>query len=275
MLVAVVLFVVMDALGKYLSLRYPVIQVVWARYAFHLLAMAPILLHPRVTVLTNRLGLQLLRSMCLLGTTFLFYSAVQHIPLATANAIAFVGPLLVTALSVPLLGERVGPRRWAAVFVGFIGVMVIIRPGAGMRDWAMLLPVGVAVCFAFYQITTRLLSRTDAALTTLFWTGAGGLLVSTAALPFNWTTPDLFSWVLLASIGVVGCVSHLLMIKAYQAAPAAVLAPFIYTQLVWAIPMGYVLFGDFPDSWTLVGAAIVVGSGLYVWYRESARRRKD
>jgi drug/metabolite transporter (DMT)-like permease len=216
MLVAVVLFVVMDALGKYLSLRYPVIQVVWARYAFHLLAMAPILLHPRVTVLTNRLGLQLLRSMCLLGTTFLFYSAVQHIPLATANAIAFVGPLLVTALSVPLLGERVGPRRWAAVFVGFIGVMVIIRPGAGMRDWAMLLPVGVAVCFAFYQITTRLLSRTD-----------------------------------------------------------AVLAPFIYTQLVWAIPMGYVLFGDFPDSWTLVGAAIVVGSGLYVWYRESARRRKD
>lgn len=271
-LLAVVMFVGQDALGKYLSSRYPVWQVVWARYAFHMVLMAPFLLSGRVAVRTFRPVLQLFRSFMLVGVTFLFFTSVQFMPIATANAIGFLAPLLVTALSVPLLGERVGPRRWAAVLVGFAGVMVVIRPNAGMEP-VMLLTVGMAFCFALYQISTRLLSRTDSALTTLFWTAVGGLAASSLVLPFNWRTPDLEGWLLLAGIGVAGCVSHLMMIKAYALAPAAVLAPFTYVQLVLAIPVGLLLFGDMPDLWMMVGSTLIVGSGLYIWHRERTAAR--
>jgi drug/metabolite transporter (DMT)-like permease len=271
-LLAVVMFVGQDALGKYLSSRYPVWQVVWARYAFHMVLMAPFLLSGRVVVRTFRPVLQLFRSFMLVGVTFLFFTSVQFMPIATANAIGFLAPLLVTALSVPLLGERVGPRRWAAVLVGFAGVMVVIRPNAGMEP-IMLLPVGMAFCFALYQISTRLLSRTDSALTTLFWTAVGGLAASSVVLPFNWRTPDIEGWLLLAGIGAAGCVSHLMMIKAYALAPAAVLAPFTYVQLVLAIPVGLLLFGDMPDIWMMIGSTLIVGSGLYIWHRERTLAR--
>ena len=275
-LAAVTLFVAMDTLGKYLGRDYPIWQVVWARYAFHLALMSPLLAMGRVTIRTGRPGVQVFRSLMLVSVTFLFYTSVQFMPLATANAIGFLAPLLVTALSVPLLGERVGPRRWAAVVAGFLGVVVIIRPNADM-DPAMLLPLGVAVCFALYHLSTRMLSHTDRPLTTLFWTAVVGLIVSTSMLPFDWRTPDAGGWALLASLGALGCVSHLLMIKAYSYAPASVMAPFTYTQLVWAIPAGFLVFGDLPDAWALAGATVIVGSGLYVWHREAtlarARRR--
>lgn len=270
-LLAVVLFVAQDALGKYLSSRYPVWQVVWSRYAFHMVLMAPLILRGRVVVRTSRPVLQLFRSFMLVGVTCLFFYSVQFMPIATANAVGFLAPLLVTALSVPLLGEKVGPRRWAAVLVGFAGVLVVIRPGAEM-DPVMILPVAMAFCFALYQISTRLLSRTDAALTTLFWTAVGGLAASTPMLTFGWRMPDPMGWVLLVGIGALGCVSHLMMIKAYSFAPASVLAPFTYTQLVLAIPAGFLLFGDMPDAWMVVGSLLIVGSGLYIWHRERTAR---
>lgn len=266
----VFLFVCMDATAKYLAQSYPVAQVVWARYAFHCVFMMPFFVRwglPQL-VRTERLGLQLGRSFLLLACTFLFFTALRYIPLADAGAINFVSPLLVTALSVPLLGEKVGPRRWAAVLIGFAGVLIIIRPGAGVTHPAALLPLLVAFCFALFAITTRLLSRTDSTFTTFFYTATVGMVVMTAVVPFVWKTPDLAAWGLFAVVGLLGAVSHLLLIMAYKNAPAAVLAPFSYVQLIWAVPVGYVWFGDFPDEWTFVGAVIVVGSGLYVWYRE-------
>ncbi|HEV7371427.1 DMT family transporter [Arenibaculum sp.] len=270
---AVILFVVMDSLGKYLGARYPIWQVVWARYAFHMLLMVPLLASGRVIMRPARPGLQLFRSLMLVSVTSLFYTALQFMPLPVASSIGFLAPLLMTALSMPLLGERVGPRRWAAVVVGFAGVLIVIRPGPDMHP-AMLLPLLMAVCYALYQISTRVLSRSDNSLTTLFWTAIGGLVISSAMLPFgNWKTPDAEGWVMLVSLGVIGCVSHMMLIRAYAHAPAAVLAPFTYTQLVWAFPAGWIVFGDVPDAWSLVGGAVIVASGLYVWHRERVRAR--
>lgn len=278
MMTAGLSFVLMDATAKYLSQTYPVVQVVWARYLFHMLTLPLFFggLRWAAVVQTPRLGLQLLRSLLLLGATFFFFLAVKHIPLAVATAIGFVGPLLVTALSVPLLGETVGPRRWAAVILGFAGVLVIIRPGIGMTSggihWAMALPLLVAVCFALYQISTRILSRTDGWKTTLFYSASVGLVAMTTLVPFHWRTPDPEGWAWMVLLGLLGGFGHLMMIKAFTAAPASTLAPFTYLQLVWSTAIGLLIFGDFPDGWTLVGAAIIAASGLYVLYRERRLR---
>lgn len=270
-LLAVLGWVAMDTIGKHLvQVGHPVWQVTWARYAFHLMVMLPLLARGRLTVRSTRPVLQLLRSGLLLIVTFLVYTALVFLPLATVNAIGFLAPLLITALSVPLLGEQVGWRRWTAVVVGFVGVLILIRPGAGM-DPALLIPVGVALCNALYQIATRILARHDSSMTTLFWTAIGGFVISTLLLPFHWKQPDLAGWGMMIVLGALGCLSHLAMIQAFARAPAAVIAPFVYTQLVWVIPVGYLVFGDLPDAWTLIGASVIVGSGLYVWYRETRR----
>ncbi len=179
-----------------------------------------------------------------------------------------MSPLLVTGLSVPILGEHVGIRRWAAVIIGFASVLVIIRPGFGMVHWAMSLPVLTAACFALYQITTRILSRSDSAATTYFYSATVGLAVTSACLPWQWVTPDLWGWLSLAFLGAAGGLSHYLLIRAFAVAPASLLAPFAYVQLIWSITVGFLWFGDFPDLWTIGGGAIICLSGLYVLYRE-------
>lgn len=271
MMLAGFLFVVMDSTAKYLSGSYPVTQIVWARYIFHLLTL-PLLIGRGswlAVLATRRLGLQLLRSLMLLGSTFFFFLAVKFIPLATATAIGFVGPLLVTALSVPFLKEKVGPRRWAAVIIGFGAVVIIIRPGAELLHWAVFLPLLVAACFAIYQITTRILSATDSSLTTLFYSATAGAVAMTLVLPFEeWRTPDLAGWRLMAFLGLIGSLGHFVMIRAFTHAPASSLAPFSYLTLVWATLLGFVVFGDLPDRWTVLGAVILAASGLYVLYRE-------
>lgn len=268
-------FVVMDAAGKYLTADYSTVEIAWARYLFHMLTVLPVLLAWRggAVFRTRRLGLQLLRSVFLLGSTAFYFMALRYIPLATAAAIGFVAPLLLTALSVPLLKEPVGPRRWAAVTVGFLAVLLIIRPGFGMVHWAMTLPLLVAACFALYQITTRLLGPIDEWPVTLFYSGIVGLVAMSAAVPFAWRTPDLRGWAIMAFLGLAGAVSHLFMIRAFTLAPASVLAPLSYLQLAWAVALGYVVFGDLPDGWTVTGAAVIVASGLYVWYRERLRAK--
>lgn len=269
MLLSSFMFVTLDALAKQLIQLYPVPQVVWARYVFHLVILAVFLGHRLPASLrTRRLGLQLLRSLFLLGETGLFFLALGFLQLAEASAIMFVAPLLVTALAVPLLGERVGPRRWTSVLLGFLGALIIIRPGGSAMQVAALLALGAAASYALYQIFTRLLSHSDAPLTNLIYSALIGGLASSVVVPFFWVAPDLAGWIALAGLGLIGGLGQFSLIKAFEAAPAAVVTPFEYSILIWATFYGFFLFGELPDLWTQVGAAIIAASGLYIFHRE-------
>ncbi len=201
--------------------------------------------------------------MLALNGCFLF--AIKTMGRVDTNSIMFVGPLIVTALSVPLLGERVGPRQWAAVVVGFVGAMIIIRPGTGAFQSVAVLPLMAAFAFAFYQISTRVLSRSDDPLTTL---------VSSACLPWYWQSPDLTGWFLLVMAGVFGALGQLSLIKAIASVPLPTIVPLNYLSLVWVTISGYALFGDLPEMTTIAGAAIIVGSGSYVLHREQVQAAK-
>ena len=269
MLAASLLFATQDAIVKYLSADYSVAQLVWARFT---LALAAIVLvtGPRLRglLVTKRPGLQMLRGVLLLAMMGLFYTALGLIPLADATSILFLGPLIVAALSASLLGEHVGPRRWSAVVVGFVGALIIVRPGQGTLEAAALMPLGAAFLFGFYQIVTRLLNRTDRPITTLTYSALCATLATSALVPFHWQAdPDATAWVLMVGLGVIGAISQFALIKAYEVAPAATVAPLFYVSLIWAVGYGYSLFGDFPDLWTVIGALVITGSGLYVFHR--------
>lgn len=274
MLATMFVFVVIDALAKYLTASLPVMQVVWARNVFAL-AFSLLLLRGRGVMLlraTRRPGLQLARSALQFTSTTIFFTALYYIPLADAIVIGFVSPLILTALSVPLLGEKVGPRRWAAVIVGFLGVLVIIRPGFGQTHWAMLLPLAMAFSSALYNAVTRMLAGEEHPMTTLWYTTLVGSVLTSAMMPFLWVAPGLQGWALMVLLGVVGGLGHFLLIKAFSHAPASTLAPFNYSQMIWSIPIGYLLFANLPDGYTLLGAAIIAASGIYTAYRERVRR---
>ena len=274
MLLTFLLFASLNATAKHLTLSYPVGQVVWARFAFHVLVVGLLLGHriPHVMV-SRRLGLQVGRSLLMLFTSTIFFTGLSLIPLAESSAIMFVSPILVTVLSVPLLGERVGPWRWAGVGAGFAGALIIIRPGMGVLQLAAFLPLGAACGHAIYQIATRELSRTDQPLTTLFYTPLAEFVATSAAVPFLWVQPDLEGCLLMTLLGLFGGIGHFALIKALTAAPVAIVAPFGYTNLIWATAYGYVLFGDLPDRWTVIGAIAIVLSGLLIFYRETGKRR--
>lgn len=273
MMLAWSLFPVMDAISKAISDDYQVAQIVWARFFFQ--SLAGLLLLAAVGRLgafrTNAPRLQLLRSAGFLAHTVLFISAIVFIPLAEGIALLFIGPMIVTALSAAMLGERVGVVRWITVVAGFAGAMIIIRPGLGALHWASSLVLLSALCLAFYQIWTRGLSRVDAPLTTLAYTPVAGLVVLTPVLPFVWVTPTLADWGLMALMGVVGALSHLILIKAFEAAPASLLAPFAYVQIVSATLLGLAVFGDFPSEWTLLGAAVIIVANLALMRLDRAR----
>lgn len=275
MLLATACFSMLDMSAKLMVRDLSVVQAVWGRYVFNFLLFAPILLlrrSPARLVRTQRLGLQLLRSVFLIGSTFAFWLGLVYLPLAEAVTIGFVSPLLVTALSVPLLGEKVGIHRWSAVCVGLLGVLVIVRPGFGAMHWAALMPLLTAFCYALYQIQTRILSRTDEALTSLFYGALGGAALTSLAVPFVWIWPTWQQWLAFAWLGLLGTVGHFLLIRGFTAAPASVLAPFNYSGLLWAVLLGWLVFGDLPDAWTLIGAALIVSGGLYTLHRERKRR---
>jgi drug/metabolite transporter (DMT)-like permease len=199
---------------------------------------------------------------------------LRYLQLDQALAIIFSTPFLVAVLAGPTLGEWVSGRRWAAIVVGFLGVLVVTRPGFGAIHPAALLSLISAVCYAIYAITTRLLARTDSSETTLFYSNLVGAMAMLPILPFVWTTPESALIVLLMIVmGALGGGGHYMLIIAHRLAPASVLSPFIYSQLVWAVTLGYVVFGDVPNVWTVAGAAIVVASGLYLLHRERARHR--
>ncbi len=268
-------FVLLDVCAKYLTREIHVVEIIWGRYTFHALFML-LILGPRYglgLLRTRRLGLQVTRSLLLLAATGFFFNALKHIPLADATTVAFVNPLMVTALAVPFLGERVGPRRWIAVLIGFVGVIVVLRPGLGVMHWAALLPLGMATCLSFYQIFTRMLVGGETPYATLFYTAIVASVVASLLVPFFWKTPSAEIWLILVMMGLIGGVGHYFMIKALEFAPAAVVAPFAYVNLIWVTIAGFVFFADLPDRFTVMGALIIVGSGLYIVYREHRLRR--
>jgi drug/metabolite transporter (DMT)-like permease len=271
MVAAIFLFGIMDGLAKHLSATYPPLQIVWGRYAFHLLVM--LVLVPRTglagLVRTSRPGLQILRGALLAVSTLCLVTAVRYIPLADAYAVGFVSPLLVTVFAIPILRERVGWRRWTAVVVGFVGVLIVVRPGLGVMHWAALLPLVMAATFGLYQILTRLVSGGESQLMMLFYTALVGTVVMSVLAPLVWQPVAPRDWALLVAIGTLGAVGHLMLIRALAIAPASLLSPFIYTQIVWGLLIGYFAFGDLPDAPTVIGTLIIVASGLYVFYREA------
>jgi drug/metabolite transporter (DMT)-like permease len=273
----VVMFPSLNTAMKHLAIEYGVAQVIFMRSAGHMLIMLAMLMpgHGLAIFRTRRLGWQLGRSSLQCASTGFYTVALTFIPLTTATTVAFTAPLLVVALSGPMLGERVGPRRWAAVLVGFIGALVIIRPGGAVMHWADFLVIGSALCYAAYQLLTRRIALYDSARTTGIYTISISLLASAIAVPFFWTTPEnLIDWGLFASMGVAGGLGHFFMVKAYQLGQASIVGPFDYGQLIGATFLGYLVFAEFPDLWTWVGAALLVGSGLYIARREAVLMRR-
>jgi drug/metabolite transporter (DMT)-like permease len=260
----------MDATAKHLSATLPVIQITWARYVFHLAIAVPMVLahYPMAVLRPARLGLQLLRGVMLVISTYSFFLGVAYLPLADTLALAFIAPLVVTALAPLTLGEHVGPRRFAAVGVGFLGALLIIRPGGGMMHWAAAFPLGAGVSYALYVILTRKLAGSAPPLVTLVYGAVIGGIVTSALLPFVWRWPGLVEWGWMAVIGLCAALGHYLVIRAYEHAPASLLAPFTYVEIVSASALGYAIFGDFPDIWTWVGIAILIASGVYISLRE-------
>lgn len=276
MCAALICFSCLDATAKWLNRSVDPLLTVWWRYMASVVLVS-FLINPwtRPGVLrTRRLGLQIVRSLLLFLATAFNFVALQYLQLAETMSIVFSTPLLVALLAGPMLGEWVGPRRLAAIGVGFIGVIVITRPGSGSMHPAVLLSIAGAVAYAFYGITTRILAAHDSSQTTMVYSGLAGVVLMTPLLPFIWSTPaSPLVWALLVATGLFGSVGHYLLILAHARAPAPVLSPFIYSQIVWMTALGYILFGDWPDRWTLVGAGIVIASGLYLLYRERAETR--
>jgi drug/metabolite transporter (DMT)-like permease len=270
-------FPFMNAAVKLLSPNYPAAQITWARFTGHLIFMLAVFLPVyRWTLFrTRRPFLQVSRSMLMLVSNLVFVMAIGGVPLATASAIGFTSPLIVTALSVPLLREQVGWRRWSAVVVGFAGALMVIRPGSGLADPAVLLILASSFAYALYQIATRSVGRVDPAATGIIFAALLGSLVMSAVMPFIFVMPaSLFDWLLFASLGLLGGFGHYLVIQAFQRGPAAVIAPLGYVELVGSTVLGYVIFRHFPDLWTWVGAGVIIASGIYIALRERRRRQE-
>ena len=276
MIVAMACFVSMDSIAKELVKTHSVVQVVWGRYFFQVAVLA-VILFPRLRrlLVTPNLGLQLVRSLLLLVTTGLYFTGLKYVPIAEASAIMMLAPLVVTALSVPLLKERVGPRRWAGVVIGFAGAMIIIRPGGDAMQLAALLPLVAAATHGVYQVSTRFLSHSESVLTTLCYSALLGAMIMSSAVPFYWTPLPALGWGMLLCAGMFGTLGQFALIKAFTLSPAATVAPFTYSNLIWAAASGFLFFGEWPDAWTIVGAAVIVGSGIYIYHREKVVKRRE
>lgn len=267
---AMAAFTVLDSSAKFAAQSLPVLVGVFFRYFIGFLLAAFVVWRAGgITLLrTRHPWLQVARGLLLLGSTACNFTAISHLQLAQTAAINFTLPLWVCALSVPLLGEHVGLRRWLAVLVGFLGVLVIMRPGSMEFHWAMMVSLLSALLGALYNITTRKVGGADSTETSLFYVGLVGALGASLPLPQVWQMPMGWQWLPLVLMGLAGTAGHSMLIKAHRLAPASAIAPFIYTQIVWMTLAGALVFRQFPDGWTLAGAAVVVASGVYVFARE-------
>lgn len=276
MLLAMAILPGIDVMAKHLgSLGFPVIQIVWARLFFGGLVTLPFALrHGMGALWPDRPWLHALRGGLLIAATFSFFLSVQYLPIADALAIFFVQPLVLTALSPLVLGERVGPRRWAAVLVGFLGTLIIIRPGIIAVSPGALAALAAGTFLALYFLITRRISGRQPAMVTTFQTNLiGGLIASVLVLPV-FQMPDPGTWLEFAALGAVANLGHYMIVRAYDFAEASLLAPLAYTEMITSTLLGWVFFGDFPDRWTFVGVAVLIGCAIYISVRERAQRRK-
>ena len=264
----------MDALAKLLSSRYPVLQLVWARFFFHFLLVLPIALwrHGGSVLVAPRPVLQVGRGLCLMGATLFFFAAIRTIPLADAIALVFFDAVIVVILSGLLLHERVPLGRWVAATLGLAGVVLIVQPGFVDFQWASLLALAAALFFALYFLSTRLLSGNTPPLVMLAWQGVGGFVLMSVLVPFVWVPPTLTDLVMMVALGVIGAIGHLLLIRAFEYAEASLLAPFLYTEIIMQVLLGYWLFGDIPNAWAFAGIALIIGVGLHLSLNPKKRK---
>ena len=272
---AVFCFACSDAVAKSLMEVLPAVQVTWLRFVVFVLVMAPVALRMGGRSLRTRYpALQVLRGVGVSVSALLFILALGVVPLAEATAIAFVSPLFVTALSVPILGERAGARRWAAVAVGFLGVMIVVRPGSEAFDPSAILLILAALIWAASLVITRRMSGGDHPLVTMVYSAVVGCLVMSAVVPFAWADLGWRELGLGLATGLTATAAQCLIVLAYRQASASVLAPFFYSQLVWSALLGLLVFGNVPDLWTLVGTGIIIASGLYTAHRERLQSQR-
>ena len=264
-------FIAMHTFIKSVRGEVPVGVILWSQYAFQLVVLSLVLARhiPRM-VRAPLLGLQIIRAVTLMLAICGFFVAVGLMQLADAITIGFVAPIMITALSVIVLKEKVTRGHWIAIVVGFLGVLVVVQPGTGLFNWAALVPLGAAVCVAIYQTLTRPIAQAVDSTTILFNATLIGLIVSSLALPFFWKTPSLEATAFLLAAACLGAMAHFCLIKAYQWAPASVVAPFSYIELIYASALGFAVFGDIPDLHTIAGGVIIAASGLYLMRRKSA-----
>ncbi len=272
MLAAMAAFTLMDALSKQLVQTQAALQVVWGIYVVEAGVLGLIMARglPRLLV-TRRLGLQALRAALLVATSICFVTGLRHVPLAEAGAIVMLSPLAYTALAVPFLGEPMGVRRWLGVTLGFVGAMIIIRPGTEAMQLAALWPLAAAVLHGLYQVATRYVARDDNVLTTLIYSVLFCALIMTPVVPFHWTPLSMPQVSLLILAGICGALAEFTLIHSLARTKAAVVAPYTYSYLIWTALAGWVMFNERPDFWAILGAAVIVASGIYVWRRERAQ----
>jgi drug/metabolite transporter (DMT)-like permease len=277
MVSAIGFFVLMDTIAKYLSRWYPVPGIVWARYVINLgILLAWFAARGELgRIRTARPGIQLARGLLLAGATFLYFTSLSVLPLADAAAIGFVLPLFVAVLAVPMLGERLDGPRTIAIFVGLAGALVIVRPGSDVFTPYALLPVAMAACNALYQVLTRKVAGEEHPLTSLIWGAIVGAVLLSAVAPIYWKAPDVgWHWVLLGIIGLLASIGHYLLIRAYDYAGATLLAPYSYTVMVWAVLLGFLVFGQLPDGWSVAGMVIIIASGMFLASRQRLTMRR-
>lgn len=273
---SVTCFSVLNAISKTLSQSFPVVEVIWGRYFFAFVVMMVLFLplSGRALFRWHNVPSQVIRGLLLFFSSFLYFHGLVHLPLASAASISLTSPLVVTALSSRFLGEPVGTSRWIAVMVGFAGALIVVRPGFGGFQWASLLIVASTICSSLYQLYSRRYGQTERPDASATMATIVGTVAAAPLLPFDWVMPSLgWHWLLFVGLGVMAAVGHYFLTIAYSQAPAAVVAPFNYVQLLGAAVLGYLVFGDLPDLWTWVGAGVIVCSGLYLGHVERRRHR--
>lgn len=271
---AMLVFALQDGITKHLATTYSAPQILWIRFSFFVVfaLLYSMRTKPLRACLTSNVPvLQIIRSLLIVAEIGFFILAVRHLPLAETHALFATFPLMATAIAALFLKEPVGIRRWSAIVVGLLGVIIILRPGAAVIAPAALIALLCAFMFAGYQVITRLVSKYDDSETSVTYMAVVGLIAMTALGPFFWKTPDAEGWKWLLLLALTAALGHFLLIKALEFAPASLLQPFNFTLLVFASTVGYFAFGDVPDMWTVLGAIVIVGSGIYTVHRERKR----
>lgn len=276
MFIAVSFFACLDTTAKYLARTMPSAEIVWLRYTFHVILLG---LFFRVwrdftSFRTRRPLMQILRGLTLLGATFFNFWALRYLQLAEAAAIMFASPLVVTALAGPFLGEKIGIRRWIAVIVGFVGVLIVLRPGTDALHWSAGLSLCAMASYACYSILTRKMHQTETSESLMMLAALVGIAVLLPVAPAAVMSLDGWQWVLAVAMGFFGATGHYALVTAHRIASASTLAPFIYMQMIWMLIFGYIVFRDVPDVWTMVGSAVIAAAGIYILHRERIRGQR-